>query len=98
MRDLAAAGKKVCGVAASDIASAYPDSEDDHREYLCLDVAYQYSLLAKGFNLDPDSQKVELVAKIPFHGEVGETPSSSSSALDSNSRRVARSAVLSSSD
>ena len=90
IRDLSAAGKEVCRVAASDIGQVYPDSEDDHREYLCLDIAYQYSLLAKGFNLDPDTQKVELVAKIPFHGEVScERLPSLFCALDSNSRRIA---------
>jgi len=82
IRDLSAAGKEVCRVAASDIGQVYPDSEDDHREYLCLDIAYQYSLLAKGFNLDPDTQKVELVAKIPFHGEQVEAAWSLGDALE----------------
>jgi hypothetical protein len=70
MRSLLSAGKKVCSVAAAQLGAQFPDSEEDHREYLCLDVAYQYSLLTKGFNLNPDSQRIELVAKIPFHGEV----------------------------
>jgi hypothetical protein len=79
-------------VAASDIGSVYPDSEPDHREYLCLDIAYQYSLLAKGFNFDPDNQKVELVAKLPYHGEVWETCFVLGARVKRPTHRIARSA------
>ena len=37
------AGKRVCAVAAKDIARTYPDADQEHAAYLCLDVACAYA-------------------------------------------------------
>jgi len=66
--ELAKVGPKVCSTPDAEIEKVYPDSEDDHRTYLCLDVAYQYALLTEGFGLPPDKE-VQLVSKIPFNGQ-----------------------------
>mmetsp|Transcript_15659 Transcript_15659/g.26391 ORF Transcript_15659/g.26391 Transcript_15659/m.26391 type:complete len:466 (-) Transcript_15659:31-1428(-) len=65
---LAEAGPAVCSTPEADIAQRYPESEDEHRSYLCLDVAYQYALLTEGFNIAPDTD-VHLIAKMPFNGK-----------------------------
>mmetsp|Transcript_8268 Transcript_8268/g.17055 ORF Transcript_8268/g.17055 Transcript_8268/m.17055 type:complete len:464 (-) Transcript_8268:251-1642(-) len=65
---LAEVGPAVCSTPEAEIGEKYPDSEDDHRSYLCLDVAYQYALLTEGFGITPD-KPVHLIAKLPFNGE-----------------------------
>ena len=62
------AGKRVCAVAAKDIARTYPDADQEHAAYLCLDVAYAYALLASGFGLR-DDEELTLVDKIEHGGK-----------------------------
>ena len=64
------AGKRVCAVAAKDIARTYPDADQEHAAYLCLDVAYAHALLASRFGLALDDEELTLVDKIE-HGETG---------------------------
>lgn len=67
-KSLAEVGPAVCSTPDEEIKSKYPDSEDEHRTYLCLDVAYQYALLTEGFGISPNTE-VQLVSKIPFNGQ-----------------------------
>jgi len=69
--ELAKVGPKVCATPNAEIEKVYPDSEEDHRTYLCLDVAYQYALLTEGFSISPEKE-VQLVSKIPFNGQAVE--------------------------
>ena len=46
----------------------YPDAEEDHFEYLCLDLAYIYALLTKGYGLK-DNEPLHLVDKIDYKGQ-----------------------------
>ena len=62
------AGKRVCAVAAKDISRTYPDADQEHAAYLCLDVAYAYALLASGFGLR-DDEELTLVDKIEYGGK-----------------------------
>jgi hypothetical protein len=37
---LAEVGPAVCSTPEADIAQRFPESEDEHRSYLCLDVVH----------------------------------------------------------
>mmetsp|Transcript_22452 Transcript_22452/g.31211 ORF Transcript_22452/g.31211 Transcript_22452/m.31211 type:complete len:510 (+) Transcript_22452:58-1587(+) len=65
---LAEVGPTVCSTPNDEIGKKYPDSEEDHRTYLCLDVAFQYAILTKGFGISPDDE-IQLVSKIPYNGQ-----------------------------
>ena len=68
--DLRAAGREVCRTAAKDLARAYPEAEEAHAPYLCLDVAYAYSLLTRGFGMG-EEEEITLVDKIEREGVGG---------------------------
>ena len=68
--DLRAAGREVCRTAAMDLARAYPEAEEAHAPYLCLDVAYAYSLLTRGFGMG-EEEEITLVDKIEREGVGG---------------------------
>ena len=38
----------VCGTHVDDIMKQYPEAEEQHFQYLCLDVVYAYALLTDG--------------------------------------------------
>ena len=62
------AGKRVCQTHVDSILKEYPDAEEDHFEYLCLDLAYIYALLTKGYGLK-DKEPLYLVDKIDYKGQ-----------------------------
>jgi apyrase len=62
------AGKKVCKVPVDQILKEFPDAEEDHFEYLCLDLAYIYALLTRGYGLS-DNEELFLVDKINYKGK-----------------------------
>ena len=66
--DYAKAGAKVCKTHVDKIMKEYPEAEEQHFQYLCLDVAYAYALLTDGFGLDADEEMM-LVDKIKYHGQ-----------------------------
>jgi hypothetical protein len=43
---------KVCNTHVDEIKQKFPEAEEDHFQYLCLDVAYAYALLTDGFGLE----------------------------------------------
>lgn len=66
--DYKRAGKRVCQTHVDSILKEYPDAEEDHFEYLCLDLAYIYALLTKGYGLK-DNEPLHLVDKIDYKGQ-----------------------------
>ena len=66
--DYKRARKRVCQAHVDSILKKYPDAEEDHFEYLCLDLAYIYALLTKGYGLK-DNEPLHLVDKIDYKGQ-----------------------------
>jgi len=64
----AAAGAKVCRTHVDKIMAEFPEAEEQHFPYLCLDIAYAYALLTDGFGLEA-SEEMMLVNKIKYHGQ-----------------------------
>ena len=69
--DYADAGAEVCKTPVDEIMAKYPDAEEQHFQYLCLDVAYAYALLTDGFGLKP-GEELMLVDKIKYNGQAVE--------------------------
>ncbi|KAK6772844.1 hypothetical protein RDI58_028082 [Solanum bulbocastanum] len=47
------AAKVACQTKATDVKSAFPQTQDKNIPYLCMDLVYQYTLLVDGFGLNP---------------------------------------------
>ena len=67
-RKLATAGTKVCATRVDQLGAKYPSVDEEHRPWLCADVAYVYALLTRGFGVGED-ETVTLVDKIAYRGE-----------------------------
>ena len=70
-RRLAAAGADACATRVDRLGAKYPNVEEEHRPWLCADVAYVYALLTRGFGVGED-ETVTLVDKIAYRGEAVE--------------------------
>jgi len=66
--DYKKAAEEVCKTPYAEILAKYPQAEQDHYPYLCLDVTYAYAVFTEGFGLADDYQ-IHLVDKIPYNGE-----------------------------
>lgn len=55
----------VCATPYDEILKKFPEAEEDHYPYLCLDVAYIYALFTEGFGL-ADDEVIHLVDKIEY--------------------------------
>ena len=69
--DDAAAGADACATRVDRLGAKYPNVEEEHRPWLCADVAYVYALLTRGFGVGED-ETVTLVDKIAYRGEAVE--------------------------
>ncbi|XP_031494383.1 apyrase 1-like isoform X2 [Nymphaea colorata] len=63
--DFEVAAKKVCKTTLKDAADEYTKVDENHLPYLCMDLAYQYTLLVDGFGLHP-STEITLVKKVKY--------------------------------
>lgn len=70
-RRLAAAGTDACATRVDQLGAKYPKVDEEHRPWLCADVAYVYALLTRGFGVGED-ETVTLVDKIAYRGEAVE--------------------------
>ena len=70
-RKLATAGTKVCETRVDQLGAKYPSVDEEHRPWLCADVAYVYALLTRGFGVGED-ETVTLVDKIAYRGKAVE--------------------------
>ncbi|KAG0599291.1 hypothetical protein M758_12G140900 [Ceratodon purpureus] len=66
------AAKKICSLSVGELATEYPHVEQDTREFLCMDLTYEYTLLTTGFQVDP-STTFNLVRKVEYSGSHVET-------------------------
>ncbi|KAF8706411.1 hypothetical protein HU200_030677 [Digitaria exilis] len=62
-----AAAEKACQLSAEEAKIAYPNVSDGDVPYLCMDLAYQYTLLVDGFGVEP-TKEMTVVDKVK-HGE-----------------------------
>ncbi|KAI5670032.1 hypothetical protein M9H77_19885 [Catharanthus roseus] len=65
------AAKRACQTKLEDAKSIYPGVEADNLPYLCMDLAYQFTLLVDGFGLDP-WQDITLVKKVKYQDSLVE--------------------------
>ncbi|MED6169654.1 Apyrase 2 [Stylosanthes scabra] len=63
--DFEDAAKRACQTTLEEAKSAYQRVEEGNLPYLCMDLAYQYTLLVVGFGLDP-GQEITLVKKVQY--------------------------------
>ncbi|KAM3327191.1 hypothetical protein P3S67_002317 [Capsicum chacoense] len=47
------AAKIACKLKAEEVKSVFPNVDNRHLPYLCMDMIYQFSLLVDGFGLNP---------------------------------------------
>ncbi|MED6192511.1 Apyrase 2, partial [Stylosanthes scabra] len=59
------AAKRACQTQLKETKSAYQGVEEGNLPYLCMDLAYQYTLVVVGFGLNP-RQEIILVKKVQY--------------------------------
>ncbi|KAH9295321.1 hypothetical protein KI387_038909, partial [Taxus chinensis] len=69
--DFKKAAKKACGTNYENAGKMYPDVDKTQLPYLCMDLAYQYSLLTDGFDLSP-MQEITLVKQVKYKNSLVE--------------------------
>ncbi|XBH59027.1 hypothetical protein VPH35_080343 [Triticum aestivum] len=62
-----AAAEKICPMGFVEAKAAYPKVRSADAPYICMDLIYQYSLLADGFGLEP-TKEITVAQKVK-HGE-----------------------------
>ncbi|KAI3989104.1 hypothetical protein MKX01_033140 [Papaver californicum] len=63
--DFLDAAVRACATKLTDAKSTYPRVEADNLPYICMDLVYQYTLLADGFGLAP-RQVITLVKQVKY--------------------------------
>jgi apyrase len=63
------AAQKVCSLDVEGVGSKFPEVQEAHRPYFCLDLTYAHTLLTSGFKI-PESKEVTLVRKVEYQGEL----------------------------
>ncbi|VFR00213.1 unnamed protein product [Cuscuta campestris] len=63
--DFESAASSACATGLDDAKSKFPRFSEENLPYLCMDLAYQFSLLVDGFGLDP-YQYITLVKKVKY--------------------------------
>lgn len=58
-----------CALDVNTLAEKFPEVQEEHRPYFCLDLTYAHVLLTSGFKI-PDMQKLTLVKKVEYQGEM----------------------------
>ncbi|CAO2143112.1 unnamed protein product [Urochloa humidicola] len=62
-----ASAEKACQLSVEEAKIAYPNVNDGDVPYICMDLAYQYTLLVDGFGVEP-TKEITVVDKVK-HGE-----------------------------
>ncbi|CAL4911865.1 unnamed protein product [Urochloa decumbens] len=62
-----ASAEKACQLSVEEAKLAYPNVNDGDAAYMCMDLAYQYTLLVDGFGVAP-TKEITVVDKVK-HGE-----------------------------
>ncbi|GAA0173840.1 nucleotide phosphatase [Lithospermum erythrorhizon] len=76
--------RRACSSGLEDAKSIFPRVEQDNLPYLCMDLAYQYTLLVDGFGLDPQ-QEITLVKKVKYQNSLVEAAWPLGSAIEAAS-------------
>lgn len=63
------AAEEICPLHVESIAEKYPDVQEEHRPYFCLDLTYAHVLLTSGFKI-PNVQELTLVKRVEYQGEI----------------------------
>ncbi|XP_008792533.2 probable apyrase 2 [Phoenix dactylifera] len=63
--DFEEAAKTACNLSLEEANVTYPNVAADDLPYICMDLAYEYTLLVNGFGLEP-SQEITLVSKVKY--------------------------------
>lgn len=62
------AAERACDVPLNQVAKVFADLAEGGAPYLCLDLAFQHTLLTKGMKLD-DAASVTVAKKVRYKGE-----------------------------
>ncbi|CAH9101886.1 unnamed protein product [Cuscuta europaea] len=69
--DFESAASTACATGLEDAKAKFPRFSEENLPYLCMDLAYQFSLLVDGFGLDP-YQSITLVKKVNYKSHLVE--------------------------
>ncbi|CAK7341331.1 unnamed protein product [Dovyalis caffra] len=67
--DFKKAARVACQTKFEDIKSRFPNAGKTDLPYLCMDLAYEYTLLVDGFGIHP-RKKFTLVGQIKYHNSI----------------------------
>lgn len=65
------AAHKACSTPLDKLGSAFPAADSAVLQYLCIDLTFQYAMLATGLKV-PDGSAITLVKQVEYHGELFE--------------------------
>lgn len=69
--DFKKAAKKACGSSYENAGKEFPNVDQTQLPYLCMDLAYQYTLLTDGFDLSPTNE-ITLVKQVKYKNSLVE--------------------------